>query len=152
MGFVFRLEKVARHRQRLVDEQGRQVAAAGRVVTGLQVRLAAITEDIRCQVADFHEETAASVSVQDMIARTMWLSHLEELRDQCEVDLQAARIELNEQQERLRTAWRELEVLNKLRDRQKLAWQAVQTKREVRDLDEIGQIRGERQRRSKVAS
>ena len=72
MAFKFRLEKVARYRQKLVDEQGRRVAEANRVVTSLQVRIDAVNEDIARHLSEFSGVNDAVISVQGMMARTMW--------------------------------------------------------------------------------
>lgn len=151
MAFKFRLEKVARYRQKLVDEQGSQVARANRVVEGLLGRIAAVEEDIAAQMGGLSDESEDIVSVQGLMARTMWVTHLEKVRDEFALELHHARQERDSEREKLNAVWRDLEVLNKLREQQKAAWQAEQLKRENQDLDEIGQIRADRQRRSKVA-
>ena len=51
MPFRFRLEKVARYRRQLVDEQSRAVARAGRVVATIEARMAALDDDIARQRA-----------------------------------------------------------------------------------------------------
>lgn len=152
MGFVFRLEKVARYRQQLVDEQGRKVAAAERGVAVVRAQLAALEQDLQQCLQDMHDPAGGGVSVQALMARTAWMEHLDAMREDLLVDLQAAKTELNEERARLNAVWRDLEVLNKLRSKQKADWEAEQTRRENRDLDEIGQLRADRQRRSKVAS
>ncbi|MDX2474007.1 MAG: flagellar export protein FliJ [Candidatus Krumholzibacteria bacterium] len=152
MAFRFRLEKVAQFRQKLVDEQGRRVAEANRAVVALQARIAAVDEDLSEHLKDFSDANDAVVSVQGMMARTMWVSHLDEMRAEFSRGLQAAQAELAQQRTSLNEVWRDLEVLNKLREKQKAAWLADELKRENQDLDEVGQIRADRQRRSKVAS
>jgi len=147
MAFRFRLEKVARHRQRLVDEQGRRVAVAKQLVADLQSRIAAVDEDIAAHLQDFSDAEAPIISVQGMMVRTAWVSHLEKVRDEFGVELQAAEEELTLQRECLNETWRDLEVLNKLREKQKAAWLAEQAKRENQEMDEIGQIRADRHRR-----
>jgi len=151
MAFRFRLERVARYRQRIVDEHGRLVAAADRAVVGLKIRLAAVDEDIAGHLQDFSDPHGGGLSVQRMISRTMWITHLETVRAEYAAELLTAVTELQQRRERLNEVWRELEVLNKLREKQRADWQAAQVKRENRDLDEIGQIRADRARRSKVA-
>lgn len=152
MAFRFRMEKVAQFRQKLVDEQGRRVAEANRAVVALQARIAAVDEDLSQHLKDFSNANDAVVSVQGMMARTMWVSHLDEMRAEFSRELQAAQAILAQQRTSLNEVWRDLEVLNKLREKQKAAWLADEIKRENQDLDEIGQIRADRQRRSKVAS
>ena len=152
MAFRFRLEKVARYRQLLVDEQGRLVAEANHAVMGLEARLAALDADLGTHLADFRSDSSPAVSVQGMVARTMWVSHLDRLRDEAAATLQGARAELAARRQRLNEAWRDLEVLNKLREKQKTEWRHAQEHREKLDLDEVGQIRADRQRRSKVAN
>lgn len=152
MAFQFRLEKVARYRRNLVDERGREVAEVNRIVAGLKAQIEAVNTDISRHLQDFSDEAAPVVSVQGMMSRTMWVSHLEEMREEFSEELIQANEELNQRRERLNEAWRDLEILNKLREKQEAAWRDEQFKRENQDLDEIGRIRAERQRRSKVAS
>lgn len=152
MAFRFRLEKVARYRQQLVDEQGQRVAEAGRVVSVLHNRLAALEEDISDQLRDFADPAADRISVQGMMARAAWVSHLENMREDVQRELEVARAELDRERARLNEVWRDLEVLNRLRTRQAAEWHDEQHRRENRELDEIGQVRAERQRRAKVAS
>ena len=152
MAFKFRLEKVAHYRQKLVDEQGRRVAEANRTVVGLEARIVALDEDLSQHLKEFSDVNDAVISVQGMMARTMWVTHLDDVRAEFARDLLAAQEELAQQRTLLNEVWRDLEVLNKLREKQKAAWLADEIKRENQDLDEIGQIRADRQRRSKVAS
>jgi flagellar export protein FliJ len=152
MAFRFRLEKVARYRQKLVDEQGRVVARAQRVVSGLEARWAAVSEDIAAHLHDLAGPAPVRISVQEMMARTAWISHLEDLRQEIGRDLQQAQQDLAQRRERLNELWQDLEVLKKLRARQELAWRKAQAKQESLFLDEIGQQRAARQRRSKVAT
>jgi len=152
MPFRFRLEKVARYRQKLVDEQSREVATALRVVSGIQARIAALDEDISGHLHDFGDQDGVVISVQGMMARTMWVSHLEDRREEFAQNLVAAERELARHRDRLSELWQDLEVLKKLREKQAGLWRDEQHKRDRHDLDEIGQIRADRQRRSKVAT
>ncbi len=152
MAFKFRLEKVAHYRSKLVDERGREVAEVNRIVSGLQAQIAAVDADISNHLHDFSDENAAAISVQGMMSRTMWVTHLEQMREEFTLELATANEELARRRERLKETWRDLEVLNKLRDKQEADWQAEQLKRENQDLDEIGQIRADRQRRSRIAT
>ena len=152
MAFKFRLEKVARYRQKLVDEQGPRVAAAQRTVSDLQVRIVAVDEDIARHLSEFSAVDDAVISVQGLMARTMWGSHLEEMRAEFARELQVAGEELAGQIEILNDVWRDREVLTRLREKQKAVWQAAQLKQENHDMDEVGRISAERLRRSKVAT
>ncbi len=152
MSFRFRLEKVARYRQKLVDEQSREVAKTLRVVSGIQARIAALDEDISAHLNDFDDQDGAVISVQGMMARTMWVSHLEDRREEFAQNLATAQTELARHRDRLSELWQDLEVLKKLREKQAGLWRDAQHKRDRHNLDEIGQIRADRQRRSKVAT
>lgn len=152
MPFRFRLEKVARYRQKLVDEQSREVAAAWRAVSDLKAGIAALDEDISARLRDLNDRTGDVISVQGMMARTMWVSHLENRRVELAQNLETAQVEWARQREHLTALWQDLEVLQKLREKQAGLWREAQRKRDRRHLDEIGQIRAVRQRRSKVAT
>ncbi len=152
MAFVFRLEKVKRHRQRLVDEQGRSVAAANQEVNAVNIRLAAVEADLRRHLDVVAPETSDKMSVPDLMARTRWIDHLRESRRQIAADLAEARAALDREQGLLHLRWRDVEILKKLQQQQKSAWQANLLRLENKALDEVGQIRADRQRRSKIAT
>ena len=151
MPFRFRLEKVARYRRQLVDEQSRAVARAGRVVATIEARMAALDDDIARQRAR-GACGGPDVSVRGMMSRTLWIEHLVGIREDHARELAVARLAFDAERAKLAAAWRDQEILEKLRAQQKAAWEAEERRRENRDLDEIGQIRADRQRRSKIAS
>ena len=87
-----------------------------------------------------------------MMSRTLWIEHLVGIREDHARELAVARLAFDAERAKLAAAWRDQEILEKLRAQQKAAWEAEERRRENRDLDEIGQIRADRQRRSKIAS
>jgi flagellar FliJ protein len=150
MAFKFRLEKVLRVRQELVDQQSRRVGEAQMVAAGLEQD----SRDLQGQVQQILTcaPPARGISTSDLTQRRHWLDHLERAQIKLGEELDRARTVVNLEREKLTEAWRDLEVLKKLKERQKAAWQEEQNRLENRELDEIGQMRSDRARREKVSA
>lgn len=137
MAFVFRLEKVLKHRRRLVDLRSRDVAAAA-------ARVAEIGRAVAERRDDQHrtaEHGATALRVEERRRCSDWIDHLETLVARLESQRAAAVDELAAAREILHQAWRDREVLEKLRRRREAEWQTEMARRERADLDEIGQQR-----------
>nr|MEE4266813.1 flagellar export protein FliJ [Candidatus Krumholzibacteria bacterium] len=150
MAFQFRLEKVLRVRQELVDQQSRRVGEAQMVASGLEQDF----RDLQAQVQNIlaSETRTEGISTSDLTQRRHWLDHLERSQVKLGEELDRARTVVNLEREKLTEAWRDLEVLKKLKERQKTAWQDEQNRLESRELDEIGQMRSDRARREKLSA
>ncbi|MBU2502854.1 flagellar export protein FliJ [bacterium] len=149
MGFDFRLEKVLRYRQRLVDQQARRVALAQKRVGELTAARTELDRSVAAEMAG--HPGAGPLLVKDLQAKTAWLEHLRRKIADVDAGLNEARNELLREQESLNAAWRDLEALQQLRRKQKAAWIHEQETRESKELDEVGQIRADRARRSILA-
>ncbi len=149
MGFAFRLEKVLKYRQRIVDLQARRVALAQKKVGALAAIRNGLDRSVAAQLAD--HPGAGPLLVWDLQAKTAWLGHLRRKIAGVDKELKVARGELLREQENLNAAWRDLEALQQLRRKQKAAWIHEQETREGKELDEVGQIRADRARRSILA-
>jgi flagellar export protein FliJ len=151
MAFRFRLEKVLKHRQRLVDQQAQDLAKANRVVTEITARIDELSLEIRrCESNTPHAEP--SLSTSDRINLSQWILHLRGRRAAMNSDRAAAQQEAEAQRKLMTTAWRDLEVLKKLKVRQKEMWVEEIQKRENQEMDEIGVQRADRTRREKLAT
>ncbi len=139
--FRFRLEKVLRHRRRLVDAAARDVAAASAAAHAAQARVADIAE----RIADF-VETAARGRQTDLEPRRLTAECgfrvvLEAQRAHCEADLARALGRLETARTRLVEAHREQQILERLEAKQRREWELEQVRAERRQLDEIGAVR-----------
>lgn len=150
MAFHFRLQKVLDHRQMIVDRKSRDVGEAARAVAAVNTRLQQVATDIRTTLQD-PAAGAVDLDVDRSRRRRYWLDLLERRSGQLAGELATAQAELEKRRALLTAAWRDLEVLKKLKERRGQEWQEEQFRRESQDLDEIGQIRADRQRREKVA-
>lgn len=150
MGFTFRLEAVLKFRQRTVDRQSREVADAGRSVQAVAARLAEMEMQFQRELGD-PAAGGSRIRVQDLMVKAAWLEYLRGRRRNLESELAVARGRLAAAQEKLKEAWRDLEVLQRLKRKQHAAWVKQIQKQENKDLDEIGQIRADRRRRSILA-
>lgn len=139
--FHFRLERVLRHRRRLVDAAARDVAEATAVVQDAQAQVAAICEHI----ADFVETAArarqADLVPQRLVAEGAFRAVLEARRIHAENDLVAVVGRLEAARERLVAAHRDQQILERLEEKQRQLWELEQVHLERRQLDEVGAIR-----------
>ena len=148
MGFNFRLDKVLKFRQRLVDRQALAVAAAEAELAEITDKVAAIEMDITRRKQDPRSLPQRSVDVQDLVAKAAWLEYLLKMRARYLVAQQDAASKLADERARLTETWRDLEVLVKLKEKQHQEWRHAQDKAELKELDEIGQIRADQLRRA----
>ncbi len=151
MGFKFRLEKVLKFRKRVVEQHTREVAEANRVVSSISEKLKFIENDIDEILNKNLTEMNTALCVESLISRNKWMQHLETLAEEVESERQIALEELSDRRAQLTGAWQDLEVLKMLRQKQKQQWIEEQRKLENKELDEIGQIRADRQHREKVS-
>ena len=147
--FQFRLEKVWKHRQKIVDQHSLEVARVNRQVSALSQRVVKIDGDIHLQSCSMERPKGQELNSQDLTTETAWLNHLHQLRDELDLQLRAALKDLDRHRSRLADSWRDLEVLSRLKERQTGVWQKEQGKRLRREMDEIGQNQVFRSRGSK---
>lgn len=150
MGFKFRFERIVQHRQRLIDEQGRAVALAGKNVAQVQGRIDALNQKIVIHQHQHLSRNGEAVDLAGMISRTRWVAHLAAQMELATEELSLVQAELDDAQLKLQEAWRNKEILEKLRLKQHAQWRVEEAKLERQELDEIGQVRADRQRRARV--
>ncbi len=149
MGFSFRLASVLKYRQRIVDQEGREVALAQQTVAAAQARLRELEGEIQRHL---DRTGGQDLRIRDMAAKAAWLEYLGHERERLQARLAQARLELAKAQARLNEAWRDLEVLKQLESKRRGEWVREQEVAARKELDEIGQIRAERARRSEIAA
>lgn len=152
MPFRFRLAKVQKVRRRVLEQRTREVAAAERQHQLCLERERRLAEACR-QLLEAAPPAAGQVlDVRDLVEQAVRLRGLRDEQRAAAQVTRAARLELDRRREALTGAWRDVEVLRKLEDRQRAEWEAEQRRLESRQLDEIGGLRAERLRRSKVSA
>ena len=149
--FRFRLEKVWKHRRKIVDENSIAVAGADQRVAGLARQIVELEKEIDLYARSLVPREGNILHTRDLIAGTTWLEHLHNLSEDLDQKLQRAVKDLERYRSRLTESWRDLEVLSKLRDRQSENWRAGQDRRERKEMDEIGQYRAFRHDTTKVS-
>jgi flagellar export protein FliJ len=139
--FEFRLEKVWKHRRRVVDEHSLAVARADRRVASLSRQIVELDENIARHARTMVPRKGLTLRTRDLIDGATWLDHLYHLHEDLDSRLQTAVKDLERHRSRLTGSWRDLEVLSRLKERQEENWRVGQDQRERREMDEIGQIR-----------
>ena len=152
MPFRFRLAKVLKVRERVLEQRTREVAAAERARQQCREREQELAAAY-AQVAQAAPAAAGAVlDVRDLAELALRLRRLGERRAEASRRTRLATAELEVQRGRLTAAWRDAEVLRKLESRRREQWEEEQRRRDGRQLDEIGGIRADRQQRSKVSA
>jgi flagellar export protein FliJ len=136
--FNFRLEKVWRHRQQLVDKNSLEVAQADRRMARLARQIVELNGTIARHNLDLAPREGQKLLASDLISKTAWLDHLQSLRGDLESQLEDATRDLSRYRSRLTESWRDLEVLSRLKDRQETTWNTARDKLERKEEDEIG--------------
>lgn len=139
--FRFRLDKVLRHRRRLVDAAARDLAVATAGVSAAQAVVAETAE----RIADFIEAAARArltdLDPQRLTAEVGFRDVLEAGRVRAANALIAATARYEAAREKLVEAHRGQQILERLEESQRQAWDVEQVRRERRLLDEVGSIR-----------
>lgn len=152
MPFRFRLEKVLKVRRRVLEQRTRDVAEAGRAHQRCLEREEALAEAYRCLAGAAPAAPGALLDVRDLAELAVRLRRLGDERREAAQVTRLALNELERQRQLLTAAWRDVEVLRKLEDRRRAQWEEEQRRAEGRRLDEVGGLRADRLRRSKVSA
>lgn len=152
MPFRFRLAKVLKVRRRVLEQRTREVAAAERQFQLCLEHERRLAEACRRLLAAEPAAAGQLLDVRDLVEQAVSLRRLQDDQRAAAQVTRAAQLELDRRREALTAAWRDVEVLRKLEERRRAEWEAEQRRLESRQLDEIGGLRAERLRRSKVSA
>lgn len=152
MPFRFRLERVLKVRQRLLEQCTREVAEADRLRQVCRAREQELAAAYAGLARGAPTAAGAILDVRDLTDLALRLRRLADLRSEAARDTHLATMEWERRRERLTAAWRDVEVLRKLEHRRREQWEDEQRRTEGRLLDEIGGVRSDRLRRSKLSA
>jgi flagellar export protein FliJ len=152
MPFQFRLGKVLKVRQRILEQRTREVAEADRARQACRARERELAEAYSRLSCAAPTTAGTILDVRDLTDLALRLRRLVDLRSEAARDTHLATMEWERQRDRLTEAWRDVEVLRKLEHRRREQWEDEQRRQESRLLDEIGGVRSERLRRSKLSA
>jgi len=152
MPFRFRLAKVLKVRRRVQEQRTREVAAAERELRACAERETALAEALRRLLEGAPPGAGEALDVRDLVEQSLRLRQLQGEHRAAAAATRAAGCELDRRRAALTAAWRDVEVLRKLEERQRAQWEAEQRRLEGRLLDEVGGLRADRLRRSKVSA
>lgn len=152
MPFRFRLEKVLKVRRRVLEQRTREVAEAGRAHQRCLDREAALAAEYGRLSASAPAAAGAVLDVRDLAELALRLRRLGDERREAAQVTRLAELELERRRQLLTAAWRDVEVLRKLEERRRDQWEEEQRRDEARLLDEVGGLRADRLRRSKVSA
>lgn len=152
MPFRFRLEKVLKVRRRVLEQRTRDLAEAGRAHQARLDQEAALDEAYRRLAGAAPAAAGAALDIRDLAEAAVRLRRLDDERRQAAQLTRLALLEVERRRQLLTVAWRDVEVLRKLEDRRRAQWEEEQRRVEGRRLDEVGGLRADRLRRSKVSA
>lgn len=152
MPFRFRLAKVLKVRQRVLDQRARDVAEADRVRQRCADREQQLAANYTRLAGAKPAVAGTALDVRDLAEQALRLRRLAEQRAEAARDTKLATLALDRERTRLTEAWRDVEVLKKLEDRRREQWEEEQRRQESRQLDEVGGIRADRLKRSRISA
>jgi flagellar export protein FliJ len=152
MPFRFRLAKVLKVRQRVLDQRARDVAEADRVRQRCVDREQQLAAGYTRLAGAKPAAAGSTLDVRDLAEQALRLRRLAEQRAEAARDTKLATLALDRERSRLTEAWRDVEVLKKLEDRRREQWDEEQRRQEGRQLDEVGGIRADRLKRSRISA
>jgi len=139
--FKFRLEKVWKHRRKIVDKHSIAAARANQRVGALSRQIVELDHNITRHARSMVQREGNILCANNLIAGATWQDHLHHLGEDLDNKLQVAVKDLERCRSQLTGSWRDLEVLSRLRARQSENWRLGQDRRERKQMDEVGQIR-----------
>jgi len=139
--YTFRLERVLRHRSRIVDECSRKVAVAQAQVSQAKQALQAAQDELDVSLEAGARQRQVLIDPGTMRRQMNWHEELQTRIHVLRPDVSRAQGLLDEAQQELQTAWQNREILERLKERQYQEWLQEQARAEQRALDEVGAIR-----------
>jgi flagellar FliJ protein len=135
--FVFQLDGVLHHRERIEKDRQRELAVVQAVLVGLQAELRALNEDIAQSSAQVQNRLVGRLDMYYLAAHRRYM-----LGMQRKLTVQAEKIAgqqklADEARRMLAEASKQKKILEKLRERHQQRWTAAEALREAGALDEL---------------
>ena len=135
--FRFRLEKVLKHRRRIVDRESRNLQGILAELNGVRARQNSYRTDIEIAARAAHHARGAIVDIAVEQSTSAFVTGRRRMLQALGQEEAAVRRRVEAQRHVLIVAQREVAVLEKLEEKQRQEWELDSRRRERRAMDEI---------------
>lgn len=135
--FIFKLEGVLRHRERIEQDRQRDLAIAQGQMVQLQAQLRAFNDEVQKNVADVRGSLTGTLNMTYLAAHRRYMLGMQRKIHDLAQRMAAQQQRVNEARLALVDATKQRKILEKLRERQHEQWTMEQNRREAGDLDEL---------------
>lgn len=135
--FRFRLDKVLRHRRRLVDDEARKLQVLAARLNRLLAERRQLEQDVEMAAAASWQGRQGTVDLALLNSAEAFMQARRTTIGRLDGRIDAARREAEDQRRVLVAAQQEVSVLESLEDRQRRAWELQERRREQKLSDEL---------------
>lgn len=136
--FRFRLDKVLRHRRRLVDDEARKLQVLAARLNRLLAERRQLEEDVSLAAEAAWQARQGTVDLAVQTSAAAFMEARRAMIRRLEERIAEARVETEAQRGRLVRAQQDVSVLESLEARQRRAWELEERRREQKRTDELG--------------
>lgn len=135
--FVFKLEGVLRHRERIEQDRQRELAIVQADMVQLQNELRAFNGEVQRNVAAARGQLVGKLDMGYLAAHRRYMLGMQRKVHDLAQRMAAQQQRVDEARRSLVEATKQKKILEKLRERQQERWAAEQNRREAGALDEL---------------
>ena len=135
--FVFKLEGVLRHRERIEQDRQRELAIVQADMVQLQNELRAFNGEVQRNVAAARGQLVGKLDMGYLAAHRRYMLGMQRKVHDLAQRMAAQQQRVDEARRNLTEATKQKKILEKLRERQQERWAAEQNRREAGALDEL---------------
>jgi flagellar FliJ protein len=135
--FVFKLEGVLRHRERIEQNRQRDLAVVHAEMVKLQGELRAFNSEVQRNISAVRTQLVGKLDMSYLAAHRRYMLGMQRKVHDLAQRMAAQQQKVDEARRALIEATRQKKILEKLRERQEIRWRGEQNRREASALDEL---------------
>jgi flagellar FliJ protein len=135
--FVFKLEGVLRHRERIEQERQRELAVVQAEMVQLQSELRGFNTEVQSNVAGARNQLVGKLDMSYLAAHRRYMLGMQRKIHDLAQRMATQQQRVEEARRALTEATRQKKILEKLRERQHARWTLEQNRKEAAALDEL---------------
>jgi len=136
--FVFQLQAVLQHRERIEQDRQRELALAHAAHAAVQAEIRRLDESVRAALADLRaNHLVGSINLSFLTAHRRFMLSMQRQGVGLLEKLKVEQEKVNAAQALLAEATKDRKIMEKLRERQQQRWAEAQAAKERADADEV---------------
>ena len=136
--FVFQLESVLRHRERIEKDRYRELSIRDAEMKRLEGELNSLNQELQGSTADVRDHhLVGQLDMRYLAAHRRYMLGMQRKVHALALKMTQQQKLVDEARRALLEASKQRKILEKLRERQHLRWKEAESRREESDLDEI---------------